>query len=266
MKTDYLNYVAFYKQFSTSRGYYEACDYLSFQDNRWQGIDEYIDLIRRAIVDTKNRGGKDKILMADMGCGVYGWLQRYFSDSASEIICIDSNEDALNQIDSLKNPKVKTIQDNVFSLERVFSLGDKFDFIYCGFNVYGEFIDNFLKLTTPNGCIFLMKPKTGDDLILRSLVRNYEILPRYKEIVNITTNLEKKAEVKYWEETFSWKFKDGNVNKLLAAMSVVCLGEPILMTKEQYDIAVDFVKLRTSNDTVLMSQTFALWQAVKRSE
>ncbi|MBT9164728.1 MAG: hypothetical protein DDT23_00732 [candidate division WS2 bacterium] len=266
MKTDYSNYTDFYKIFSTSNGYYEACDYLSFQNNRWQGIDKYIDLISRAITDTKKRFGRDKILMVDIGCGAYGWLQRYFSESTSKIICTDSNKDALNQIELLKNPLVETIQDNAFSLEKIFSLGHKFGFIYCGFNMYEGFIDNFLKLTAPGGCIFLMKPKMGDDLILRSLVRNYDILPRYKEITNITANLEKETEVKYWEETFSWKFEDKNTDKLLAAMSVVCLGEQILMTKEQYDIAVDFVRLRTSNDMVFMSQTFALWQAVKKND
>jgi len=226
-------------------------------------MEKYIDLIGRAILDTKKRVGKEKILMADIGCGTYGWLQRYFSDSASKIICIDSNKDALDQISLLQNPLVETIQDNAFSLKKVFSLGDKFDFIYCGFNVYDGFVDNFLKLTAPNGCIFLMKPKTGDDLILRSLVIDYDILLRYEEIADITAKLEKEAEVKYREETFLWKFENENIDKLLAAMSVVCLGEPILMTKERYDVAVDFVKLKTSNNTVLMSQTFSLWQAVK---
>jgi hypothetical protein len=266
MKTDYSNYIYFYKQFSTSSGYYEACDYLSFQDDRWQGIEKYIDLIGCAISDTKKRLSKTKILMADMGCGAYGWLQRYFSESANKIICIDSNKDALNQIGSLKNPLAETIQDNAFSLGKIFSLGHKFDFVYCGFNVYEGFVDNFLKLTAPDGCIFLMKPKIGDDLILRSLVRNYDILPRYKEIAKITAALEKDAEIKYREEIFSWKFENESTDKLLAAMSVVCLGEQILMNREQYEIAVDFVKLRTSNDTVLMSQTFALWQAVKKDD
>lgn len=265
MKSDYSNYADFYQRFSTSYGYYEACDYLSFQNNRWQGIDRYGNLIRRAISDTKKRVGKDKILMADIGCGIYGWLQRYFSDSASKIICIDSNKDALNQIDLFKNTLVETIQDDASSLKKVFSLGCNFDFIYCGFNVYEGFIDNFLKLTALNGCIFLMKPKMGDDLILRSLVRNYDILSRYKEIVNITAKLKKEAEVKYWEETFSWKFENEDVDKLLAAMSVVCFGEKIFMIKERYDIAVDFIKLRMSNEAVFMSQDFSLWQSVKIS-
>ncbi|OGX08736.1 MAG: hypothetical protein A2Z88_04975 [Omnitrophica WOR_2 bacterium GWA2_47_8] len=265
MKTDYSNYIDFYKHFSTSNGYYEACDYLSFQNDRWQGMDKYIDLIGCAISDTKKRLSEDKILMADIGCGAYSWLQRYFFKSASKIICIDSNKDALNQIELFKNPLVETIQDNAFSLEKIFSLGHEFDFIYCGFNVYEGFVDNFLKLTAPGGCIFLMKPKIGDDLILRSLVRNYDILPRYKEIAKITADLEKNAEVKYREEMFSWKFENESTNKLLAAMSVVCLGEQVFMRREQYEIAVDFVKLRTSNNAVLMSQTFALWQAVRKN-
>jgi len=226
-------------------------------------MDNYIDLIGRVISDTKKRLSKNKILMADIGCGAYGWLQRYFSKSASKIICIDLNKDALNQIESFKNPLVETIQDNAFSLEKIFSLEHKFDFIYCGFNVYEGFIDNFLKLIAPDGCIFLMKPKIGDDLVLRSLVRNYDIIPRYKEIARITVDLKKDAAVKYQEEIFSWRFENESVDKLLAAMSIVCLGEPILMNREQYGIAVDFVKLRTSNNTVLMSQTFALWRAIK---
>jgi len=265
MKTDYSNYINFYKKFSTNCGYYKACDYLAFQDNRWLEINKYISLISQAISKTKKRLNKDKILMADIGCGAYGWLQRYFSRSASKIICIDSNKDALYQIELFKNPLVKTIQDNAFSLEKTFSLGYKFDFIYCGFNVYKGFVDNFLKLTVPNGCIFLMKPKIGDDLILRSLVKNYDILPRYKEIARITTDLKKSTEVKYQEKIFSWRFENESVDKLLAAMSVVCLGEPVLMSREQYGIAVDFIKLRTSNNTVIMSQTFALWRAIRKN-
>lgn len=263
MKNSYLDYIEFYKNFATSKGYYEACDYLSFQNNRWQNIERYIDLIDNTIFDTKKRLDKNEILMADIGCGTYGWLQRYFSESASKIICIDSNRDALDQIELFKNPIVETIQDNAFSLEKTFSLGYKFDFIYCGFNVYNGFIDNFLKLTTPNGSISLMKPKIGDDLILRSLVKNYDILPRYKEISKIADGLKKHAKVRYQEEIFSWKFKSENIDKLLAAMSVVCLGEQILMNEEQYRVAVDFVKLKTTDDLVIMSQTFALWQAVR---
>lgn len=264
METDYSNYIAFYKQFSTSSGYYEACDYLAFQNDRWEGMSRYIDLIGRAISDTKKRANKDKILMADIGCGAYGWLQKYFWESASKIVCVDLNKYALNQLELLKNPIIETVQDNAFSLKKVFSLRYKFDFIYCGFNVYEGFIDNFLKLTVPGGCIFLMKPKTGDDLILRSLVKNYNILLRYKEIERITANLKKNAKVKYQEVVFSWKFENENVNKLLAAMSVVCLGEPTLMTQDQYNIATDLIKLKSYNNTVCLSQTLALWQAVKK--
>jgi hypothetical protein len=265
MKPDYQKYMAFYKYFATAKGYYDACNYLAYQDNRWQGIARYIKIIKNSILNTKRRLGKNKILMADICCGAYGWLQRYFSNYASKIVCIDSNKEALDQIALLKNPLVKTIRDDAFSLRKVSSFGIKFDFIYCGFNVYEGFIDNFLKLIAPGGCIFLMKPKTGDDLILRSLVRNYDILPRYKEIANITTKLEEEAKVEYWEESFSWKFENEDVNKLLAAMSVVCLGEPTLMTKEQYNIAVDFLKLKMPDgNVVLMSQIFSLWQAIKK--
>jgi len=263
MKNSYLDYIEFYKNFATSKGYYEACDYLSFQNNRWQNIEKYIGLIHDAISDAKKGLGKDKILMADIGCGTYGWLQRYFSESASKIICIDSNRDALDQIELFKNPIVETIQDNAFSLEKTFSLGYKFDFIYCGFNVYEGFIDNFLKLTAPGGSIFLMKPKTGDDLILRSLVKNYDILPRYEEIAKITDDLKKHSKVKYQEEIFSWKFEEKNMDKLLAAMSVVCLGEQVLMNEEQYRVAIDFLKLRTTDGVVSMSQTFSLWLVVR---
>jgi hypothetical protein len=261
----YSNYINFYKKFSTNSGYYEACDYLAFQNNRWLGIDKYINLIGRAISKTKKRLNKNKILMADIGCGTYGWLQRYFSKSASKIICVDLNKYALDQIESFGNPLVETIQDNAFSLEKTFSLGYKFDFIYCGFNVYRGFINNFLKLTVPNGCIFLMKPKIGDDLILRSLVRNYDILQRYEEIDEITDELKNGGEVKYQEKIFSWKFEDDNVDKLLAAMSVVCLGEPILMSQEQYKIALDFIKLKTSRNILLISQTLALWETIRKN-
>lgn len=263
MKTSYSNYKDFYKTFSTNKGYYKACDYLSFQNDRWRKIGKYLNSIEMAIIDTKKRIRKNKLLMADIGCGAYGWLPRYFSKHASKIICIDLNKDALKEINRLSNPIVTTIRDDAFALKNIFAKDYQFDFIYCGFNVYAGFIENFLKLTSPGGCIFLMKPKLGDDLNLRALIKGYDISKRYKEIERISSILEKSSKVKYYEKIFSWKFVNVNLDKLIAALSIVCLGKPKLLRPSQYKVAIDFLRLKKRSKVIILSQTFSLWEAIK---
>lgn len=263
MQNSYKKYKKSFRSFSTKGGYYEACEYLAFQ-NRWQGIERYIKSIGKAIIDTKKRKQKDGLIMADIACGFYGWLPKHFSEHASKITCIDSNNQALKQIKELDNPIVETLQDDAFTLENTSHLTKGVDFLYTGFNVYEGFIDNFLKLVSVDGCIFLMKPKTGDDLLLRSLLKKYDIFERYKEIEKITLALKGYAEIEYREELFSWTFSKDSLDKILSALSVVSLGSPTTLTSQQYQIGIDFLNLRTQNNKVTLSQTLSIWTAIKK--
>lgn len=260
LTNSYKNYKNFFEFYSGPEGYYEACEFLAFRNKRWQRFSQYLRDIRKEIQATANRLHKKKLNIADICCGSYGWMARHFYDCARTIVCIDYNQKALERIKKLQRPNVTTI--NADAADPI-DLEAKIDFLYCGFNVYPKFIKNFIDIISDGGCIYLMKPKYGDDLFLRAIVKNYDLTKRYEEIEEITKILKAFCDTNYTEVPYSWRFKNEEIDKILAALSMVSLGEPTLLTKDQYEFGKDFLINKEEDKELVLSQGLSIWAAVK---
>lgn len=248
----YKLYLAYFNRFKTEQGYYEACNLLAFK-SQWKGRKAYKKLIRDSISDNYN--GETKI-GADVCCGEYAWLPRHFFNKFSKIYCVDFNSKVFNGT-LFKKRKCILINRDV-SEKGILPLAS-LDYIYCGYNLYYSFIDNLYLSLKEGGTMFLMKPKNGDDFFLRKSLKNYNLKKRFKEINNITAFLKKRGTVDYFEKRYTWVFKKPNLDKILAALSVVSLGNPDLLSSKKYDKAIQILSGRIVNEKLFLSQTFSLW-------
>lgn len=260
---NYKDYLKFYKRFSTSNGYYEACDLLAFRNNPWIEHEEYKKILEHAIKKIKGKTGK-ALIGADFCSGRQMWLSRYFDSYFEKIYSVDIDKNAFKKVSGLtSSSKIKTqmvIADAVSA-----KLPQEVDFLYSGFNVYLKFIPNFLDNLKIGGVIFLMKPKIGDDLTLRSEVIDYSIVKRIQEIKNITRSLKEHCEGDYLETIYHWVFPARLINQVLAGFSVVSMGgQYVRLTKEQYNKAINRFSNLIHNDVLVISQTVSLWEYEKK--
>lgn len=259
----YIRYKNFYNCYSTDKGYYDACVILAFTNNPWVNKYDYLDKISEQIKSVQTRMRKKYLTMGDLCSGDYAWLVRHFSNAGKKILCVDLNKSALNNISNEfqnESRKLKLIlgdvRDNVIKK-------DLLDFAYCGFNFYSDFVDPIITYLKPKGGYLFMKPKSGDDLTLRQLVRNYNLEARAKEIKTITSELDKKSKISYEEVKFIWQFRDFDIDQIIAALSVVCLGTPIsALTEKEYELVKNYINSCTTctNGKILtLSQLCSIW-------
>lgn len=255
----YINYKKYYELFSKPRGYYKACDLLAFQSN-WLEFSKYKDLINKSIKNAKRNN--TRIIGADVCCGEYAWLLRHFYKDFRSLYCVDLNPVVFKNNNLFKKRNVIVLVLDVakkLPLQR-----ESLDFLYCGYNVYMNFLKNFVALLKNGGQMFLMKPKEGDDFILRARLKNYNIMTRKKEINNLSCFLQNKGVLKYKEFLFNWSFEKPNLDKILAALSVVSLGQKELLSNKQYDVAMKFLEKKIDkNHKLILSQICSIWQFKK---
>lgn len=255
----YKRYKQFYDLFSTKKGYYEACKILAFR-NIWVNKELYLDEIEREIKRTQERTGLKQLIMGDLCSGDYAWLVRHFSSFSKITYCLDISQTALNKIRSefdLRSKKIKLVHGDVRNgLLKPKSL----DFAYCGFNFYLDFVHPIISYIKPMGGYLFMKPKTGDDLEMRKLVKNYDLEKRKREIVQITKRLGKNSKLQYKEVIFKWQFKDPDLDQIIAALSVVSFGEPIrILTPNEYGIIEEYLAKKIKKGSLTLSQTCSIW-------
>jgi len=255
----YKNYQDFYFMFSEEKGYYEACDILAFQST-WVNKKSFLKEIKREITQTQQRTGRKHLVMGDFCSGYYAWLVRHFYTFSKTIYCLDINQSALDNIRAefvTKNRNINLICGDI----RNSLLNEKsLDFAYCGFNFYLDFVDPITKCLKPMGGYLFMKPKDGDDLEIRRLVKSYDLKKRMKEICQITNKLRKKGEVQYKEFKFEWQFKNFDLDRILAALSVVSLGQPArILTIEEYEIAKKYLVEKVKDRVLILSQICSIW-------
>jgi hypothetical protein len=256
----YNCYCNYFKKFKTKSGYYLACDILAFQSN-WLQFDAYKNTISNALKKTQRRLSTNKITAADVCCGEYAWLPRHFLKECKVIYCVDTNSEALAS-PILKGNK-NCILLNKDAAKKIFS-DSTIDFLFCSQCVYERFIKYFAEAVKSKGTIFLMKPKDGDDFYLRKKIKQYDMQKRFTEIRNISNLLSENGfEIKFDIVSFDWKFSNPELDKILAAMSVVCFGEPELLSASNYTFAINFLKSKCIDDSLILSQKCCIWEAVK---
>ncbi|MEK7202677.1 MAG: hypothetical protein AAB669_04090 [Patescibacteria group bacterium] len=260
--SDYDSYLSGYRDLSTEAGYYTACEFLAYKEGRWAKYGSYVEEVEKAIYETTKRLKKTKLNMADISCGTIAFLPRHFSKYANSILCVDSSNVALKQV-AATYPGVKVINDDTRSLRKVKSLNKRFDFIYLGFNAHPEYIKNLEEIALTQAGIFIMKSKAGDDLYLRTLLGSYDMAKRYKEINTITSEVNSGFSAHYLEKKFLWKFVDEDIDRVLAALSVVGLKNKGALSQHQYNIGRDFLSIRSKGNSLELSQILSIWKAIK---
>jgi len=261
---EYSQYLEFYKKFSSSQGYYEACDLLAFKNDPWVEYGDFKLRIENNIKKTRAIH-RELLVGADICCGSQMWLARFFSKYFSTIYSVDLDKSSFSKKSELsEDAKQKVIP--IVSDASVVRFPKSVDFIYCGFNVYSAFIPNLLKRLKTNGRIFLMKPKTGNDITLRSKVTGYKIHKRIAEIKDISKLLKKSCEVNYSEVANHWIFPKSKINIILAGFSVVSMGGiKKRMTKNQFEEAKEFFSRKIHNNALVITQVLSLWEGKKRN-
>jgi len=247
----YEDYKRYFSKFKTKKGYYKACEILAFK-SEWVGFKKYKQLIEKSIDQIKNK----KIIGADICCGEYAWLPRHFYNHFSKIYCVDFNSKVFR--DPIFYKKNCYLINKDASKEDIF-VDDFLDYIYCGYNMYYRFIKHFYKYLKHEGIMFLMKPKNGDDFLLRKILKKYDLTKRYKEIKDITKFLKNKGRIIYSELEFKWIFFNPDMDKILAALSVVSLGDKDLLNKEKYNIAIKILFDKLIKNKLILSQRFSIW-------
>lgn len=70
----------------------------------------------------------------------------------------------------------------------------------------------------------------------------------------------KKGEVQYKEFKFEWQFKNFDLDRILAALSVVSLGQPArILTIEEYEIAKKYLVEKVKDRVLILSQICSIW-------
>ena len=252
----YKDYKKMFEFFNTSSCYYEACKILCF-DPIWDGKEEYTDKIRGSIKETIQRLGKNKIIGADVCCGDYSWIPRHFADYFEKMYCVDIDKQALKSTAINRENNCESLNQNANEIEILV------DFLFCGNNVYSYFINNISRCVNPNGAIFLMKPAEGDDFSIRTLTKAYNLNQREIEIRDISALLKKYFCINDYNMSFSWHYPEANLEKILAALSVVSLGGRDRLDEENYSKALSFLEERVYDDTLTITQKCKIWEGVK---
>lgn len=144
---------------------------------------------------------------------------------------------------------------------------DDIHFLYCGFNFYPQFIEPLFNALIPGGGFFLMKPVRGDDLTLRSWFTNYSLDERIEEINEMNRKMESLFDLNTEIVTYTWVFEP-YLDKILAAMSVVCFGGNIcnkpLLSIENYERGLSFLNKNIISNNLFLSQEVIIWRGRKR--
>ncbi len=247
----YRYYKKYFENFKTKKGYYEACEMLAFK-SEWVGVRKYKSLIKRSLEQIKGK----KVIGADICCGEYAWLPRHFYKYFSKIYCVDFNANVFK--DKIFDRKNCYLVNKDASKKKIFTEGF-LNYIYCGYNSYYRFISHFYRYLCKNGVMFLMKPKKGDDFILRRELKRYDLKKRYREINNITNFLKNRGLTNYIELEFKWIFLNPDIDKVLAALSVVSLGNKNLLDKMRYNIAIKILLNKLIKNKLTLFQIFSIW-------
>jgi hypothetical protein len=199
--------------------------------------------------------------MADMCCGEYTWISRHFSKMSNKIYCVDKEEKALNSKLIRENKRCIAIKRD--ASKKIFDCSS-LDFIYCGFTVHYNFIKNFICYLRPKGAMFLMKPLDGDDFYLRSKFELYDIKKRSEEIKKITIYLNRRnLSIKTFLYKCYWIFYNPDIDKILAALSIVTMGDRKLLSNKEYNFAIKFLNSRLEGHKLKLYQRWRIWEVIK---
>lgn len=259
----YNDYRRHFDIFKTDSGYGRACELLEFPNS--EGFERYKRRIDNFLKGARRIKGSP-LIMADVCCGEYSWLSRHFSEYASLIYALDILDTAVEEAIKLSRKVIPILGD---AAQTLVGLKD-IDALYCGFNIYENFLPGISHCVSPGGGIFLMRPKRSDDLILRSITKGYGIKDRGNEIRAITSGLIDAFNFKYYEEDYRWEFERPDIDEILAALSVVGLGttQRDLLSENMYRKARAFLEDRydSQKDTLSLTQTLSIWEGVKRQK
>jgi len=259
----YNDYRRHFDLFRTDSGYGKACELLEFPNS--EGFERYRRRIETFLKEIHSRRNS-LLTMADVCCGEYAWLARHFSDYGSVIYVLDILDTATEKARKLSKKVVPIVGDASRTLMKLEDL----DALYCGFNIYENFLPGISHCVSLGGGIFLMRPKRSDDLILRSITKGYGIKDRGNEIRAITSGLIDAFNFKYYEEDYRWEFERPVIDEILAALSVVGLGttQRDLLSENMYRKARAFLEDRydSQKDMLSLTQTLSIWEGVKRQK
>lgn len=258
----YEQYRRHFNNFRNSEGYYAATRLLLI-DSEWMQFSQYKERIRQAMESCRTRLGATTLRAADFCCGDYAWIARHFSSMCNRIYCIDLEENALESSAILGNKSCTALKRD--ASKRLFRAGS-IDFLFCGFTLHDSFIEKFGSYLKENGSMFLMKPIDGDDFYLRERFDGYDLAARRREVGRITKDLVKLGlSVKHEVRRYDWFFTE-STDKVLAALSVVCMGEPHLLSKGDYVSAFRFLNSKSDGGRVRLSQRWSMWEVTKHGD
>ena len=111
----------------------------------------------------------------------------------------------------------------------------------------------------------MIKPEEGDDFYLRSNIKGYDMNARKKEIKEISHLLEQgSCNFKFDEIVFNWEYYNSDLDKILAALSIVSFGNRELLSERDYNFSIDFLRTKQKDNRLSLSQIWCIWEAIKK--